>query len=1115
MNYPKILTLIFLIFLSFNFKSQKEKRRSDILNPTIKHFTESEGLPSTVILWSKIDKKGIMWFGSYNGIFSYDGNEIKTRWNNKKSKGKSVIYIYPGIDKIWYLTFDIIKNKYIIRLEYLDLLTEEFGEINLPNHLKKLDNLPHENLISSIYQENLNILNYTAAGKLYAFNLKEKKLDSLNLKKRSVEIQRDHPIWKNTIPFAFNINDQNIICYDKGLHRFNETENDYQHYPLNMLDSNEYMTTRKKNNDTLLIITSKNNLYSFDLKTNQYSFLLNDSLLVQDKISLTDMEIIDDHLILILNNYLFIDYNIITKEFKRIRIDPSSSNNEQPVISNISKDNNKCIWISSSTKGIFLYDINSQYFKNLKIESQDFPNLNIGNLIEYNNAVYLTTNEGLLKYEIYNDTLYSLEDKINYGNNSNSSINGSLELNQKQEKLYVGNNNFVEYDLKNDTGELLTTLNGYGLTMEIDNNNKLWLSVLYEGFYKFNFKNKKLKKINSLPFSPKKSVINEIKSYNNRLYIASGTSGLFVKDSVSLNFNKISINGIENITGIDIQSKDSIWISSLDSGILCIDHNGKVIDRYKVEITESSLKPSKYNPYKIPTNSVSKLKLDKNNNIWCTSSFGIIHVKPKQKKVFIYDESHGLDNKNLLSTSKEFYINNNDEFLFAIDNQIYKWNPDDFKIDSTLPKIYFNEILFIEEQNNELLKVHNNIYQEFNNNIEVDHVKNSISIKFNAIHYRSIDKIQYAYRLKGIENDWTNSDQRVINYSRLNPGTYTFEVKAANLDGVWCKPISFTFTISPPFWITWWFISICIGLLLLSIYLIISIRTKQLKSRQLQLQETVKERTNELAIKHEESEKNRLLAEVKNKEIIDSINYAKRLQDSILPNEEKIVDLFPESFMLYRPKDIVSGDFYWVKEQNERTIIAAVDCTGHGVPGAFMSFIGANGLNSATDEKQLSDTAKILDHLNESVHKALNKENNLDYIRDGMDLTICSFDLKNLTLQFSGAKNNIYQIRNQELFQHSGDDFAIGSFNPGTKNYNSQNISLEKGDTIYLFSDGYPDQFGGVKGKKFMYKQFKQKLIEFSNLSLNDQKVKLEQTMDAWMASHEQIDDMLVIGIKI
>jgi len=1115
MNYPKIFALIALLILSLNFKSQKEKRRNDVLNPTIKHFTESEGLPSTIIYCSKIDKKGIMWFGSYNGIFSYDGNEIKTRWNNKKSKGKTVFYVYPGINKIWHLTFDIINNKYIIRLEYLDLLTEEFGEINLPNHLKKLDNIPHENLISSIYQENFNSIKYTTSGKVFTYNIKEKKLDSLSLKNRSTPINSDLKISKNHIPYLFNTDDLNIISYEKGLHVFNKKDNDYHHFPLNSLDSNEFMTTRKKNNDSLIIITTKNNLYYFNLKTKKYSFLFNDSTLFLDKAILSDMEIIEDHLILILYNYVVVDYNIKTKEFKRIRIDPSSSHNEQPLISDISKDNHKCIWVSSSTKGIFLYDIKSQYFKNLKIESPDFPNLNIGNLIEYNNAVYLTTNKGLLKYEIYNDTLYSLEDKINYGNNSNSSINGSLELNQKQEKLYVGNNNFVEYDLKNDTGELLTTLNGYGLTMEIDNNNKLWLSVLLEGFYKFNFKNKKLKKINSLPFSPKKSVINEIKSYNNRLYIASGTSGLFVKDSVSLNFNKISINGIENITGIDIQSKDSIWISSLDSGILCIDPNGKVIDRYKVEITESSLKPSKYNPYKIPTNSVSKLKLDKNNNIWCTSSFGIIHIKPKQKKVFIYDESHGLDNKNLLSTSKEFYINNKDEFLFAIDNHIYKWNPDDFKIDSTKPKIYFRNIFISNNQKNEHINIHNNIYKKINNNIYINHEKNTITFEYNAIHYRSINKIQYAYRLNGIENEWKISNERSINYSRLAPGTYTFEVKAANSDGVWCKPISFTFTITPPFWITWWFISICIGMLLLLIYLLITIRTKQLKSRQLQLQQTVKERTKELAIKHEESENNRLLAEEKNKEIIDSINYAKRLQDSILPYEANINQMFPEAFILFRPKDIVSGDFYWFKQLKDRAIIAAVDCTGHGVPGAFMSFIGANGLNAATDEKQLSDTSEILNHLNESVHKALNKEKNQGYIRDGMDLTICSFNLKNHSLQFSGAKNSIYQIRNEELIQHSGDEFAIGSFSPGTKNYKSQNITLEKGDTIYLFSDGYPDQFGGIKGKKFMYKQFKQKLIEFSNLSMKDQKTKLEQTMDAWMGFHEQIDDILVIGIKI
>ena len=555
------------------------------------------------------------------------------------------------------------------------------------------------------------------------------------------------------------------------------------------------------------------------------------------------------------------------------------------------------------------------------------------------------------------------------------------------------------------------------------------------------------------------------------------------------------------ILGIDIIN-DSIWASSWNNGIVCYDiQSGKLIDSYTIEDG-------------LPSNATSMIKIDKAGNLWANSNFGLIYINTKNRVVKVFNEEDGITEQNLLRGDKFINENEKGELMMAYGTNIYTWNPADFQLDTTKPKVYFNTINYFNEKGsvNQLLITP---YNRFKNNQQLRYDQNNLTIEFSAIHFSSKGNIEFAYRLKGLNNKWVYSKQRSIEYSRLSPGTYTFEVKAANSDGVWCKPISFTFTITPPFWITWWFISICIGLLLLSIYLLIRIRTKQLKSRQLQLQQTVKERTKELASKHEESENNRLLAEEKNKEIIDSINYAKRLQDSILPYEANINQLFPEAFILFRPKDIVSGDFYWFKQLKDRAIIAAVDCTGHGVPGAFMSFIGANGLNAATDEKQLSDTSEILNHLNESVHKALNKEKNQGYIRDGMDLTICSFNLKKLSLQFSGAKNSIYQIRNEELIQHSGDDFAIGSFSPGNKNYKSQNITLEKGDTIYLFSDGYPDQFGGIKGKKFMYKQFKQKLIEFSNLSMKDQKIKLEQTMDAWMSSHEQIDDILVIGIKI
>ena len=207
--------------------------------------------------------------------------------------------------------------------------------------------------------------------------------------------------------------------------------------------------------------------------------------------------------------------------------------------------------------------------------------------------------------------------------------------------------------------------------------------------------------------------------------------------------------------------------------------------------------------------------------------------------------------------------------------------------------------------------------------------------------------------------------------------------------------------------------------------------------------------------------------------------------------------------------------FYWAKKNNDLNLIAAVDCTGHGVPGAFMSFIGANGLNAAVDEKQLANTGKILDELNNSVHKSLNKATSEENVRDGMDLSLCSFDLKNMKLDFSGAKNAIYLIRDGSLTQHKGDKIAVGSFIPGEQNFSNKEIDLQKGDQIYLFSDGYPDQFGGLKGKKFMYKQFREKITEFSILSMKDQKTRLEQTMDAWMGSFDQIDDILIIGIKI
>ncbi len=279
------------------------------------------------------------------------------------------------------------------------------------------------------------------------------------------------------------------------------------------------------------------------------------------------------------------------------------------------------------------------------------------------------------------------------------------------------------------------------------------------------------------------------------------------------------------------------------------------------------------------------------------------------------------------------------------------------------------------------------------------------------------------------------------------------------------------------------------------------------------LEQKVVERTEEVVRQRDEIERQRLKVEELYKDVTDSIRYAKRLQDSILPPERYIKELLPQSFVLFKPKDIVSGDFYWFEKTQNKVLFAAVDCTGHGVPGAFMSLVGANALNQAVREHQLATPSTILDDLNKLSSDSLNKHSEENSVRDGMDLAMCAIDKENRTLEYAGANNPLYIIRNNEIMVTKADKFAIGSMT-GEK-YTNHTIQLEEGDTIYVFSDGYADQFGGEKGKKFMYKKFRELLKSIKDLPMTEQKTILDNEIEAWKGSYEQIDDILVIGVKI
>jgi serine phosphatase RsbU (regulator of sigma subunit) len=262
----------------------------------------------------------------------------------------------------------------------------------------------------------------------------------------------------------------------------------------------------------------------------------------------------------------------------------------------------------------------------------------------------------------------------------------------------------------------------------------------------------------------------------------------------------------------------------------------------------------------------------------------------------------------------------------------------------------------------------------------------------------------------------------------------------------------------------------------------------------------------------QEVEKQKALVEEKNKDVLDSITYAKRLQDAILPPISDIKRYLPDSFVLYKPKDIVAGDFYWMEHSDDIILIAACDCTGHGVPGAMVSVVCSNALNRALNEFKIRDTGKMLDKVRELVLETFEKSEG--EVKDGMDISLCAINTKTGSVEWSGAYNPLWYIQDNELKEVVPDKQPIGKVdNP--KPFSTHTLNLKKGDALYLFTDGYADQFGGPQGKKFKYKQLQQLLIDNGKLTMEKQKKVLEETLENWKGRLEQVDDILVMGIRV
>lgn len=412
---------------------------------------------------------------------------------------------------------------------------------------------------------------------------------------------------------------------------------------------------------------------------------------------------------------------------------------------------------------------------------------------------------------------------------------------------------------------------------------------------------------------------------------------------------------------------------------------------------------------------------------------------------------------------------------------------------------------------------------------------NSMSITFSSQFHKYAEKNRYSYMLEGFDDHWSewNTEMKAV-YTNLHEGDYFFKVKSKNVYGKESEISTYGFSIESPWYRTWWAYLIYSILSVFLIYSVVLVYTKKLK-------QIIRDRTAEVVFQKEEIEKQkdevehqRRLLEVKNNDITSSINYAKRLQEALLPNREVIDKYLKEYFIVYKPKDIVSGDFYWMEHVNgtpgeDVTLFATVDCTGHGVPGAFVSVVGNSGLNRAVNEFGLRQPAAILDKLNEIVVDTLNKGD--QELRDGMDISLCSFDFNKMELQFAGANNSVYVFRKDiitmphnlngsskfykdDLLEIKANKQPVG-FYEFRQNFKNNSIKLQKGDVIYLFSDGYTDQFGGPDSKKYNAVRFKNFLLTIYDKPMSVQKILIEEEFEKWKGDEEQIDDVIVTGIRV
>ncbi len=803
-------------------------------------------------------------------------------------------------------------------------------------------------------------------------------------------------------------------------------------------------------------------------------------------------------------------------------------------------DNCGIVWIGTDAGGVNFYDIKSRKFKTIKplFERDDWLNNKIvyGFAEGRNGLIYIATFGGGVN--VFDPV--SLSFKVlkaspgkanalqsNYIYTLASGKDGIIWIGTRDAGIHSYNpatGRFHQYKNIPDDPESLS--HNAVKSILVDSKNRIWIGTYGGGLNLLNPATGKIKRIGGfdrLGNDEKTNIVYSIyedKSHN--IWMGTRGGGLKKLDQSTFDFESFmnipdDTSSLSNNFAYPVfeDSRHRFWIGTLGGGLNLFD---RINDHFISYTKEDGLS----------NNVIYGILEDKSGNLWLSTAKGLTSFNPDTKVTRCYYEDDGLQSSEF-NGGAAFKASNGFMYFGGISGFSY-FHPDSIFFNNDVPPVVITSLKIL---NREVFPSPDGILKtsiQDTRAVTLLYSENIISFGFTALNYTHPEMNQYACKMEGFDKQWIElGTQRNISYTNLDPGEYIFRVVASNNDGIWNRDgVRLAIIIEPPFYKTIWFKIMVVLVIVSGILLYIRRREYNLLQEKKRLETAVRERTREIEMQKEEIESQRdeiqkqafnlqeanRIIDQKNRNITDSIKYASYIQNAVLPDQETLRKVFHDSFVLYQPRDIVSGDFYWIFDAGEQLIFAVADCTGHGVPGALMSMMGIALLNEIVNFRTISDPCEILEELRTKIKLVLRQSGYFTEMREGIEIALIFYHKTRFEMIYSGANIPLLMIRNGNIIEFEP-DYQPAGISLNEKPFASHCVKPEKGDVFYIMSDGYVSQFGGNKGQQFRKKRLHDLLLNIHHLPFSEQKQSLLNEIELWKGNLEQIDDILILGFTI